>query len=516
MKNQPEKIPAITGGAGFFLIHLDGTVTPSIAVASLALGGSAPARLRLREALNLSAEAAGQFLKWLDLVHRRHRNLSWGKLEALAPVSEISYQSAAGESHCRLTYRKLEDASGDLAALSVMVIDAGPGRALARQLEAERQRHNLEIRDVVALSANPPEVLGGFLDDAVARLDGARRGWDAFLARSKPGFENGKRDTKKASAETVWSGTGESPGQLLFRELHMVKGNAGAFGFEGMAANAQASEDLLEALKHASPDSDRITARLTSALSDLRLQLEEIRRALKLIAGEGQDAMTRVLKWKLDRLVIAAQDVDTASLNPSQRKLVESTRQLANLSPAYLARKYKNLVERIAHNLGKQIDFRVTSNSGDIHPESFARVDEALVHILRNMVDHGIESPAERTAAGKGEAVIDMEYVAGEANVLIRIRDDGRGMDPEVIADRAVALGLLSSGEAEGLDDTGKLGLIFREGFTTRDTASMVSGRGLGLALAAKCVADRGGNLYVYSRPGEGARFAIELPPLGH
>ena len=150
-----------------------------------------------------------------------------------------------------------------------------------------------------------------------------------------------------------------------------------------------------------------------------------------------------------------------------------------------------------------------------MHPESFSRVDEALVHILRNMVDHGIETPFEREALGKGEAEIGFEYVAAEDRVLLRIRDDGRGMDPAAIADRGVALGLIPRAEADALDDVGKLGLIFMERFTTRDEAGMVSGRGLGLALAAHCVRDRGGNLYVYSRPGEGTRFAIELPHVG-
>jgi two-component system chemotaxis sensor kinase CheA len=161
------------------------------------------------------------------------------------------------------------------------------------------------------------------------------------------------------------------------------------------------------------------------------------------------------------------------------------------------------------------VNFRVTSNTGDVHPECFSRVDEALVHILRNMVDHGIETTAEREAEGKGEAEIGMEYVTEEDRVFLRIRDDGRGMDPAAIAERGVRMGLLTKQEAAALDDTGKLGLIFREGFTTRDSASMVSGRGLGLALAARCVADQGGNIYVYSQPGQGARFAIELPHLG-
>ena len=202
-------------------------------------------------------------------------------------------------------------------------------------------------------------------------------------------------------------------------------------------------------------------------------------------------------------------------LDAPLRSLVESTRRLAFLSPAYLARKYRNLVERLAHNLGKQVVFRVASNSGDVHPESFARVDEALVHILRNMVDHGIEPAEERAAAGKGEAEIEMEYVAEEDRIFLRVRDNGRGMDPDLITARALALGLITAEEAEDLEDVGRLGLIFKEGFTTRREAGMVSGRGLGLALAARCVADQGGNLYVFSRLGEGTRFAIELPHVG-
>jgi two-component system, chemotaxis family, sensor kinase CheA len=143
-------------------------------------------------------------------------------------------------------------------------------------------------------------------------------------------------------------------------------------------------------------------------------------------------------------------------------------------------------------------------------------VDEALVHILRNMVDHGIEMPEEREAAGKGDAEIGLEYVNAEDRIFLRIRDNGRGMDPEDILKRGIKMGLVKPKDAEHFDDTAKLGLIFKEGFTTRSNANLISGRGLGLSLAAQCVADQGGNIYVYSKPGEGARFAIELPHLGH
>jgi signal transduction histidine kinase len=518
------------GGAGFFLLRPDGSVLSSSGLAALLSGGApAPGGLpvpdpstSLKALLRLSPEQEAQFAKWLELVRKRHRDLRWEKIAPLAPIQEAWTGKPDEEGPVRLGFRKIEGPDGNLAAIAVIFQDPAPSRAVAERLEEERHRHRLEIRDVLALAANPPETVGAFLDDARTRLERAQGGWEAWLAARKRGG---------GSAPGLWSANdGESAGQQLFRELHMVKGNAGAFGFESLAAGAQAAEDLLEALKppydegrtvpsaagrNAPPAGERAAERLGAAVASLRAQFEESQRALKLIAGEGQDAMARILKWKLERIVASAGGIGPEKLDPPLRSLVESTRRLAFLSPAYLARKYRNLVERLAHSLGKHAVFRVAGNSGDVHPESFARVDEALVHILRNMVDHGIEPPAERAAAGKGEAEIELEYVAQEDRVLLRVRDNGRGMDPEAIADRAVSLRLVSRAEADALDEVGKLGLIFAEGFTTRREAGPVSGRGLGLALAARCVADRGGNLYVFSRPGEGSRFAIELPHVG-
>ncbi len=497
------------GSSDFFLINLDASVTPAAAMAGLATGGPPVDRLTLGQAMGLSPQQVLQFTKWLDLVRARHRNIRWEKLATLAPILDIAVGPHNEGRRLQLLYRKLLDRDENLTAILVMGIDATPGRLTQVQLEEEKQRHKLEIRDVLALSSNPPETLGAFLNDAGQRLEHSRQAWDAYLNSYKVST------AAKAGLWRALSGTTETTGQHLFRELHMIKGNAGAFGFDGLAALAQHSENLLEGLKNPATVTDLTLAELTSALTELRIQLEEIRRALKQVAGEGQDAMTRILKWKMDRLSIAAADVNTAKLDPQLLSLVEATRRLPFLSPNFLARKYLNLVERIALNLGKRVLFRVASNTGDIHPEAFSRVDEALVHILRNMVDHGIETPAERVATGKGVAEIELEYVTEEDRVFLRIRDDGHGMDANAIADRGVALGLVTRTQADALDEVGKLGLIFLERFTTRHAADLISGRGLGLALAARCVSDQGGNIYVFSRLGEGTRFAIELPHIG-
>jgi chemotaxis protein histidine kinase CheA len=460
----------------------------------------------LAEALGLGQEQEALFRKWLRLAALRHRDMRWEKLAALAPLHEMPRRKE-GEGAFRLAYRKLLDGEGGLYAVAVAAVDGGQSQAMASQLEEERQRHSLEIRDFLALSANPPETVRSFLEDAVDRLDAGRRLWDGFLAAGN------------FKVTELWGVEGaeaaaEGLGHRIFRDLHMLKGNAGAFGFDGLAAAAQEAEELLEGLKRPKGPGPEAPLRMASALSALETQVMEMSRALRLISGEGQDAMARILKWKLDRLQNAAGSFDLHKLEPRTRSLVELSRRLPFLSPAYLARKYRHLVERLAGAQGKEVRFRVIANTGDIHPESFSRVDEALVHILRNMVDHGVESPSEREAAGKEEAIIELEYLDSGDKVSMRVRDDGRGMDSAAFAARAAALGLMSRAEADALPEPERLALIFREGFTTRPRAGMVSGRGLGLALAARCVADQGGTLSVTSETGRGSVFSIGLPPI--
>src|SRR4051812_1824928 len=158
MKGAPA--PSLDPGAeGFFLLRPDGTILPAAELAALA-SGRAPApgpRAYFKDALRLSPEQAEQFAKWLELVCRRHRDMPWDKLAPLAPVQEAWTGKAEEDGPVRLAYRKLADAEGNLAALAVFLADTPPSRLVARRMEAERQRHQLEIRDVLALAANPPE-----------------------------------------------------------------------------------------------------------------------------------------------------------------------------------------------------------------------------------------------------------------------------------------------------------------------------------------------------------------------
>jgi len=164
-----------------------------------------------------------------------------------------------------------------------------------------------------------------------------------------------------------------------------------------------------------------------------------------------------------------------------------------------------------ARAAGKQVD--IQSKGVDIRADKLLceAVADAVVHLVRNAVDHGIETPTERLRAGKeAEGRVRIEAFKAGGRTCIRVTDDGCGIDPQVISRAAAELGLIDEGESLNLERS--LRLIFRPGFSTLATASTISGRGVGLDVVETAVEQAGGEVRVSSEPGRGARFEIHLP----
>ena len=136
------------------------------------------------------------------------------------------------------------------------------------------------------------------------------------------------------------------------------------------------------------------------------------------------------------------------------------------------------------------------------------------MHLVRNAVDHGIEPPDARAAAGKpAEGVVRIAAAHRGNQVEIRVSDDGRGLDPARLRARAVERGLITAAQADAMDDRGARELIFRAGFSTAAQVSEVSGRGVGMdAVRQTIVARLKGTIDVQSTPGQGSAFVLKLP----
>ncbi|HZG51375.1 MAG TPA: ATP-binding protein, partial [Pyrinomonadaceae bacterium] len=164
-----------------------------------------------------------------------------------------------------------------------------------------------------------------------------------------------------------------------------------------------------------------------------------------------------------------------------------------------------------ARAAGKEIELEVAGGDVRVDRALAEQIGEPLVHLLRNAIDHGIETAEERRAAGKEErGRVRVEVAAEGSRVCVRVADDGRGIDTERVARVAVAQGLLEAGAR--ISDEHALRLIFRPGFSTAGRVSDVSGRGVGLDVVEHALERAGGDLRVRSTSGEGTTFELRVP----
>lgn len=168
-------------------------------------------------------------------------------------------------------------------------------------------------------------------------------------------------------------------------------------------------------------------------------------------------------------------------------------------------------VRDLMREIGKRVQVEVTGQHTEIDKLVVERMMEPLLHIVRNAVSHGIESPEERTAAGKPpEGKIRLSAAASGDTVTVEIEDDGSGVDVEKVTARARAMGLID--DKTQLDESSLLTVLCTPGFSTRDTADFASGRGIGLNVVLKTVHELGGKLTFHTQRGKGTRFTIQLP----
>ncbi len=175
--------------------------------------------------------------------------------------------------------------------------------------------------------------------------------------------------------------------------------------------------------------------------------------------------------------------------------------------------RFPRLVRDLARNMKKEINLELVGEETDLDKNLVEALADPLVHLVRNAVDHGIESPEEREAAGKprvGQVVLSAEQEGD--HILLMITDDGKGMDAEVLRNKAVEKGLLERDAADRLTDLECYNLIFAPGFSTKTEISDVSGRGVGMDMVKTKISQLNGTVNVFSQKGAGSKIVIKVP----
>jgi two-component system chemotaxis sensor kinase CheA len=175
--------------------------------------------------------------------------------------------------------------------------------------------------------------------------------------------------------------------------------------------------------------------------------------------------------------------------------------------------RFPRLVRDLSTKLGKHVELELVGQDTELDRTVVDALGDPLVHLVRNALDHGLETPSEREAAGKpaaGAVRISARHAGG--NVVITVADDGRGVDRHAVAAKAVRAGLIAPEQADAIDMPRAIELLFTPGFSTRDHADDISGRGIGMDAVRAKVRELGGEVLLTSEPGVGSTAQIRLP----
>ena len=206
----------------------------------------------------------------------------------------------------------------------------------------------------------------------------------------------------------------------------------------------------------------------------------------------------RSFQAELDRNVAAMQRAVTAV-------------RLVPIGPA--VRRLPRLVREIADTLGREVDFAIDGEATEVDKAIADTVFEPLLHLVRNALDHGIETPDRRRAAGKpAEGRLRLGFARSGEQLHVTLADDGAGIDPPRMRAMAIARGIIAAAPAAALDARSAIGLIFAPGFSTADQVTDLSGRGVGMDAVRRTVESAGGRIEVESRHGAGTTMRIVLP----
>ncbi len=205
---------------------------------------------------------------------------------------------------------------------------------------------------------------------------------------------------------------------------------------------------------------------------------------------------------------------DSTIINTQVEELLEDVKEILMVPFSNTAASLPRMIRDISRSQGKSVDFSICGEEVELDKRILEKMVSPLTHILRNAIDHGIELPQERLAAGK-EVHARVEIVVSRTRggyVEIRIKDDGGGIDAQRLRDKAVAQGLMTQEVAAELSHDDAVALIFNSGLSTSEILTEISGRGLGMAIVKEDVESLGGHLHVETILGQGTCLKLHLP----
>jgi len=263
----------------------------------------------------------------------------------------------------------------------------------------------------------------------------------------------------------------------------------------------------------AAPIAAKAAAReAVAAESSVRVGIDKIDSLINLV-GELviTQSMLDTFREDFDASRLEMLQQGLAQLARHTRTLQESVMGIRMLPIASVFNRFPRMVRDLGQKLGKQVRLDLVGEQTELDKTVLEKIGDPLVHLVRNAIDHGLETPDRRRAAGKGDiGTLRLEASHRNGSIVVEISDDGAGLNREAIVAKALQRGLIASGE--GMTDEAVADLIFQPGFSTAAVTTDLSGRGVGMDVVRRNVVDLGGSIQIRSIAGQGSVFTITLP----
>ncbi|MFZ6721102.1 chemotaxis protein CheA [Undibacterium sp. Ji49W] len=324
--------------------------------------------------------------------------------------------------------------------------------------------------------------------EAVSKVSNGELDWEAyFRAVTPPG-------TLPEAAETV-------------AEAEEVEDKAGTQKEEHEAVKSSLSNAEIKQNAPAKEESIRIDAVKLNVL--LEVAGESVQ-----AANQAAVLLEKLSQFKFDGQAAPLMSALTETLTRASRYSTELQRATlaTRMQPVgRLFQKFPRLVRELARDLGKEVDLNIAGAETEVDRVVVDSLYDPLVHMLRNALDHGIETSEERINANKSpRSTISLKAWQEASSVMIEVTDDGKGMDAQRLRDKAISKGLINAHDARTDDEAFQL--VFLPGFSTKEVASSVSGRGVGMDVVKTAVERHRGAIRIASQLGTGTTFLIRLP----
>jgi len=353
----------------------------------------------------------------------------------------------------------------------------------------------------------------------LARLEAGERGTDAAMTQMRNRIA-GYRDAEGATPHAAPAAANE-PARPPMAPVHEESffgaaaegGTADSFGFFDDAPGSPEATvvQARDSAKSALLDAAAPAAPARAEQSSIRVSVEKIDRIVNLV-GElviaqamMQQSVGRMSAKDDDRL-----DHSLSTLDRNTRELQQAVMSIRMMPMEFVFSRFPRLVYDVSAQLGRKVTLRTSGHETELDKELIELLVDPLMHVVRNAIDHGIESPRERIAAGKPETgTVGMRATHRGGSVIIEVSDDGRGLDRERILAKARELGMPAD---ESMSDEEVFELVFEAGFSTAREVTSLSGRGVGMDVVRRNIAALGGTVSLASARGEGTVITIQLP----